>query len=127
MIMTDAKQLVTSYINEVWTNRNIAALDNYISSDRFIQHNPHLEDGLDALKTFLPHLFNSIMPEGSWELKRVIAENDMVVTHSLAKPTPSSLGMAVVDIFRVENGKIVEHWDVTSDIPEETASGNPVV
>ena len=39
----------------------------------------------------------------------------------------SDLGMAVVDIFRVEEGKIVEHWDVTTDVPEQTASGNPIV
>jgi predicted SnoaL-like aldol condensation-catalyzing enzyme len=45
----------------------------------------------------------------------------------LAKPAPAALGMAVVDIFRVEGDKIVEHWDVTTDVPEETVSGNPIV
>ena len=91
------------------------------------QHNPHLKDGLEALQGFLPHLFNNLMPEGTWEVKRMIAEDDMVVVHSLAKPTPSALGMAVVDIFRVENNKIVEHWDVTTDVPEKTASGNAII
>ena len=125
--MQSSKELVTAYMNEVWVNRNVDVLEKYISNQTFIQHNPHLEDGLEALQNFLPHLFNSLMPEGTWQIKRIIAEGNMVVVHSLAKPAPVALGMAVVDIFRVENGKIVEHWDVTTDVPEKTASGNPII
>lgn len=125
--MQSSKAVVSAYMEDVWVNRNVEALDQYISKDTFIQHNPHLENGLEALKSFLPHLFDNMLPEGTWELKRIIAEDDMVVVHSLAKPTPTALGMAVVDIFRVEDGKIVEHWDVSMDVPEKTASGNPIV
>ncbi|NRB54258.1 MAG: nuclear transport factor 2 family protein [Saprospiraceae bacterium] len=125
--MQNAKELVSAYMDEVWVNRNTEALDKYISAERFIQHNPHLDNGLDALQGFLPLLFNNMMPEGTWEVKRIIAEQDMVVVHSLAKPAPAALGMAVVDIFRTENGKIVEHWDVTTDVPEKTVSGNAIV
>ncbi len=125
--MISAKDLVTDYMNEVWVNRKTEALSKYVSTDTFIQHNPHLDNGLEALRGFLPHLFDNMMPEGIWEVKRVIAEDDMVVVHSLAKPTPAALGMAVVDIFRIEGDKIVEHWDLTSDVPETTKSGNPIV
>lgn len=125
--MANAKELVTAYMDEVWVKRNADSVSKYVSADNFIQHNPHLADGLAALEGFLPHLFNNMMPEGTWEVKRVIAEDDMVVVHSLAKPTPAALGMSVVDIFRVEGDKIVEHWDVTTDVPESTASGNPIV
>ena len=125
--MQSSKELVAAYMEEIWVNRNISALDKYVSSENFTQHNPHLEDGLEALQGFLPHLFNNLMPEGTWEVKRLIAEDDMVVVHSLAKPTSTALGMAVVDIFRVENNKIVEHWDVTTDVPETTASGNSII
>lgn len=125
--MASAKEIVNAYMQEVWVNRNIDAASTYVSAEKFIQHNPHLENGLEALVGFLPHLFNNLMPEGIWEVKRVIAENDLVVVHSLAKPTQAALGMAVVDIFKVENGKIVEHWDVSTDVPESTASGNPII
>lgn len=125
--MQNSKELVANYMDEVWVNRNVSALGKYVSADTFVQHNPHLDNGLEALNGFLPHLFNNLMPEGTWEVKRIIAEGDMVVVHSLAKPAPSALGMAVVDIFKIENGKIVEHWDVTTDVPEKTASGNPIV
>ena len=124
--MNTAKELVKNYMNDVWVNRKINLLNQYISNRQFIQHNPYLENGLDALQNFLPHLFNNMMPDGTWEVKRIIAENDMVVVHSLAKPGPDSLGMAVVDIFKVQGNKIIEHWDVTTDVPEKTASGNPI-
>ena len=125
--MQNAKALVSAYMTEVWVNRNIEAISKYISEDQFIQHNPHLDNGLIALQGFLPHLFDNLMPEGTWEIKRIIAENDLVVVHSLAKSTPAALGMAVVDIFRVADQKIVEHWDVTTDVPENTVSGNSIV
>lgn len=125
--MQNAKELVQAYMEEVWVNRKVETVGQYISADTFIQHNPHLDNGLEALSGFLPHLFNNMMPEGTWEVKRIIAEEDLVVVHSLAKPAPAALGMAVVDIFRVQNGKIVEHWDVTTDVPENTVSGNPIV
>jgi len=125
--MNTAKELVKNYMNDVWVNRNIDILDQYISNSYFIQHNQHLEDGLEALKNFLPHLFNNLMPNGTWEVKRIIAEDNMVVVHSVAKPSPDNLGTAVVDIFKVDGNKIIEHWDVTMDIPQKTASGNPIV
>ena len=125
--MQDAKALVTAYMNDVWVNRRVETLGQYISADLFIQHNPHLDNGLEALANFLPHLFDQLMPTGTWTVKRVIAEADFVVVHSLSKPHPDALGMAVVDIFRVEGDKIVEHWDVATDVPETTASGNPIV
>lgn len=125
--MMNSKELVSAYMEEVWVERKVEAVDKYVSAEQFIQHNPHLENGVEALKGFLPHLFTNLMPEGTWEVKRVIAEGDMVVVHSLAKPNPNALGMAVADFFRVEDGKIVEHWDLTTDVPEHTASGNPIV
>ena len=125
--MQNTKDLIKAYMDEVWVNRKVEAVDKYVSADTFLQHNPHLDNGLEALKGFLPHLFNNLMPEGTWEVKRIIVEDNMAVVHSLAKPTPAALGMAVVDIFRVDNGKITEHWDVTTDVPEKTVSGNSIV
>ncbi len=124
--MNTSKELVKNYMKDVWENRQVEKLKKYISSN-LVQHNPNLENGLDALKGFLPILFNDMMPQGSWEVKRIIAEENLVVVHSLAKPAPQHNGMAVVDIFKVENDMITEHWDVSAEIPEKTASGNTVV
>jgi hypothetical protein len=65
------------------------------------------------------------------DIRRVVAECDLVVTHGLltgAEPVFTELGSKVVDIFRLdEHGKIVEHWDVLSPISPTSANGNPEV
>ena len=60
----------------------------------------------------------------SVEIKRVIAEDDVVVAHNLVKLKPEDRGMAGVDIFRLLDGKIVEHWDVRQPVPEKSANDN---
>jgi len=54
------------------------------------------------------------------EVKRVIAEGEFVVTHSHVKQKPDDRGAAVVHIFRFENGKIVELWDLGQPVPQES-------
>ena len=55
---------------------------------------------------------------------RVIAEGDLVVAHLLINMAPENRGMAGVDIFRLQDGKIVEHWDVLQPVPERAANNN---
>ena len=90
---------------------------------RYIQHNPSAPDGAEGLKrlvTFLKEKF----PNSKSEIKRVIAEGDLVVLHVHSVREPGQRGRAIVDIFRLENGKVVEHWDVIQDIPEKPANDN---
>jgi predicted SnoaL-like aldol condensation-catalyzing enzyme len=54
----------------------------------------------------------------------IVAEGDLVVLHLNSKADEKDRGRAIVDIFRVKDGKIVEHWDVAQNVPEKTASGN---
>jgi Uncharacterized protein conserved in bacteria len=56
--------------------------------------------------------------------KRVIAEGDLVAVHSHTVNAPGERGQAVVDLFRVRNARIVEHWDVVQDVPETSANDN---
>lgn len=61
----------------------------------------------------------------SRQIKRVIAEGDIVATHShldLEPGNPDNPGRALADYFRVEDGKVVEHWDVIQDVPTEAAN-----
>ncbi|HEY5620041.1 MAG TPA: nuclear transport factor 2 family protein [Candidatus Bathyarchaeia archaeon] len=64
------------------------------------------------------------LPSLRFDLKRIIAEGDLVTTHSHMTLDPTDHGSAVMDIFRVENGKIVEHWDVSQQIPAQSANNN---
>jgi len=63
-------------------------------------------------------------PTARSEIKRAVAEGDLVFLHVHAKSSETDRGMAVVDIFRVENGKVVEHWDVVQPIPEKANNSN---
>jgi hypothetical protein len=56
--------------------------------------------------------------------KRLVMDGDLVAVHYRFKVKPDDRGMAVVDIFRVANGKIQEHWDVAEPVPEKSANTN---
>ena len=87
------------------------------------QHNPMAGDGPEAFVNFVT-AYAQANPQLHIDIKRIIAEGDLVVTHSHLTLYAQDRGMAVADIFRVENGKIVEHWDVIQAIPAESANNN---
>ena len=89
----------------------------------YIQHNPTAPDGIDGFKGFLAFI-KERAPNAKSEIKRVFADGDYVILHVHSVRDPGTRGRAIVDIFRLENGKIVEHWDVVQDIPEKAANAN---
>jgi len=98
------------------------AVSQYVGKS-YVQHNPQVPDGGDALIEFV-HTFRKQFPEMHLETKRSVAEDGMVVTHSHMTLTPGEPGLAIVDFFRFEDGKMVEHWDVIQNIPETSANSN---
>ena len=90
---------------------------------KYIQHNPGAPDGIEGFKTFVNFLREKF-PNSKSEIKKVFAEGDFVILHVHAVREPGTRGRAIVDIFRLENGKIVEHWDVAQDIPEKMPHNN---
>ncbi|MCK2242712.1 MULTISPECIES: nuclear transport factor 2 family protein [unclassified Crossiella] len=89
----------------------------------YIQHNPQAQDGPAAFIGFVRHL-RAQHPELSLDIKRVIAEGDLVVTHSHLVLEPGTPGQALADYFRLAEGKVVEHWDVIQDVPATSANPN---
>ena len=84
------------------------------------QHNPLIEDGMEGLRKVAPWL-----TDARCEIKRVFADRDYVILHSHWHGlSDNPHGEAVVDIFRLEDGKVVEHWDVIQPIPATSANGN---
>ena len=98
------------------------AVRRYLGS-YYRQHNPQAPDGAEAFTQFVGS-FVGQFPQLNINIKRMIAEDNFVVLHSLLKVSPEDRGTAVVDIFRLEAGKIVEHWDVLQPMPETAANDN---
>ncbi len=89
---------------------------------RYKQHNPLVGDGPEGLKAFIQYL-KANYPKAKSEIKKVIAEGDYVVLHVHSSRTPK-VQRAIIEIFRLENGRIDEHWDVIQEIPETSANPN---
>jgi predicted SnoaL-like aldol condensation-catalyzing enzyme len=126
--MTDLeqnKQTVVAFFSESFNDkRPEEAVAKYIGS-QYLQHNPMAPDGPEAFIQFVK-AYSGQFPELSVEIRRVIAEGDFVVTHGLLKTSPSDRGTAAADFFRLEDGKIVEHWDVLQPMPETSANDHPM-
>ncbi|MDH6252808.1 putative SnoaL-like aldol condensation-catalyzing enzyme [Chryseobacterium sp. H1D6B] len=116
------KELVFTAITDVFVNRDITAFDTYFSKN-YIQHNPHLPNGTEVLKQFIPTLSITF----SYEPGTVTENENIVMIHGRYKDW-NGKNMIAVDIFRVENGKIAAHWDVMQEeiTADKTANGNPM-
>ena len=117
------KEIVTAFYTTIFRDRKPEEAFAKYGGDKYIQHNPRVPDGKDAVIGFFTPFFKA-NPEASWEIKRVIAEADLVVLHVHSRMNAQDRGRAIVDIFRVDKGKVVEHWDVIQDIPDKPANTN---
>ncbi|MGY8661862.1 nuclear transport factor 2 family protein [Bradyrhizobium sp. UFLA05-109] len=91
--------------------------------DRYVQHNPNAPDGPEGFRKFIGFLREKL-PNSHSEIKRSFVDGDYVILHVHAVREPGTRGNAIVDIFKLENGKIVEHWDVVQPIPDNPANNN---
>jgi predicted SnoaL-like aldol condensation-catalyzing enzyme len=122
MSVEENKKIVVDYYTTAFAGEPERAAAEHIG-DRYVQHNPQAQDGVEAFTGFV-HWLRGQYPELQLDIKRVIGEGDLVVTHSQLVLEPGKPGQALADFFRVENGKVVEHWDVIQDIPETSANDN---
>jgi predicted SnoaL-like aldol condensation-catalyzing enzyme len=87
------------------------------------QHNPEVADGKEAFIANFKTFF-AAHPHSTFDVKRMFCEGDFVTVHAHWKLHPEDRGFAVMDIFRLENQRIVEHWDAVQPIPEKLAHSN---
>jgi predicted SnoaL-like aldol condensation-catalyzing enzyme len=120
------KEVVLGFLRLAFTEKRPAdAFAEYVG-DGYVQHNPHAPASAEASARYLAG-FVTRFPELTLDVHRVLAEDDLVCTHSHLRLTPGSRGSAIADVMRVRDGRITEHWDVAQEIPETTASGNPMI
>jgi len=91
--------------------------------DRYVQHNPNAADGPEGFRKFIGFLREKF-PNSRSEIKRSFVDGDYVIVHVHAVRKPGTRGNAIIDIFKLEDGKIVEHWDVAQPVPENPANNN---
>lgn len=116
------KDLVLTAITDVFVKRDMSAFDKYFS-ENYIQHNPSFPNGTAVLKQVVP-----TMPADFRYEPGVVTENgEIVMIHGRYTNWGGKI-MIGVDIFRVKNGKITEHWDVLQEevTADKSANGNPM-
>jgi predicted SnoaL-like aldol condensation-catalyzing enzyme len=116
------KKTVLEFYEKALNQKDFDAAAKFIGP-RYVQHNPTAPDGPEGFKAFLGFLREKF-PDSHSEIKRAFADGDYVILHVHSVREKASHGRAIVDIFKLENGKIVEHWDVVQDVPEKSANTN---
>ena len=109
------KKLVRGLVNDVFLGENPQRITDYISTENYDQHNPGVADGLDGLGAALEGLAKAGMPMTYSKCHRILGEGNFVLVQS--EGTFMKKHVSFYDLFRVENGKIVEHWDTIEEIP----------
>jgi predicted SnoaL-like aldol condensation-catalyzing enzyme len=120
--MEENKKIIAEFYDAALNQKDFEKASKYLGS-RYTQHNPGAADGPEGLKGFLAFLKDKF-PNNKSEIKRIFADGDYVIVHVHAVREPGTRGNAIVDIFKLENGKVVEHWDVVQPIPEKPANDN---
>jgi predicted SnoaL-like aldol condensation-catalyzing enzyme len=119
------KAVVSDFIKKAVSWGDPAAAASLLS-DNYVQHNPNIADGKDGFVDYFVKL-KQTFPSVRGDIKRMIAEGDMVVVHMHAVRQPGDLGLAIVDIFRMEGKLIVEHWEVRQPVIESELHGNRMI
>lgn len=117
------RQIVMEFYRQALTARAPReAFERYVAPD-FVEHKPEIDGGTrEATVDFLEQLIGAL-PDPRWEVLRSAAQDDLVFLHARFTPVPDAPAYAIVDVFRLADCRIVEHWDVVA--PPREASANP--
>jgi predicted SnoaL-like aldol condensation-catalyzing enzyme len=115
-------ETVRAFYQAALNDKDAADARSYLGAE-YIQHNPAAQDGVAGLEAFIGFLASQF-PQNSSEIVRAFADGDHVILHVRNQRGPDQPVNAIMEIFRLADGKIVEHWDVVQPVPAETANDN---
>lgn len=117
------RRVVLDYYHAANNAKDFAAASRLVSLGIKL-HDPELSDGLGGLEARIRALIAE-HPQSNVDVKRVLTSGDQVFLHSHAVRTPGTAGFIAGDVFRLENGRVVEQWSVLHAIPEKPHADNP--
>ena len=115
------RKLVVEFYDRFFNSHDVEAAS--VVAEEYRQHNPEVPDGKKPLVSFFTGFFKD-NPQSKAKIVRSSTDGDLVWLHVHATNGADDRGQAIVDIFRVKDGKIVEHWDVIQAVPKEAANKN---
>lgn len=119
------RAVVEDFFDLFYTRHRVReAFEKHVVPD-YIQHNPIAPDGRAPAIAALEPYFAS-QPNLKHDIKRIVVDGDLGVVHVHVTNGPNDRGSAIVDIVRLKDGKIVEHWDVIQPVPEKSANPHPM-
>lgn len=116
------KKVVQGFLDECIYGNNWQNITKYVSTEKYLQHNPNVGDGLHGFNDAMKQMQEHSMTMKYEKTYRVIAEGNFVFVHS--KGEFGGKQVAFADLMRIENGKIVEHWDAIQELPKESKNGH---
>jgi predicted SnoaL-like aldol condensation-catalyzing enzyme len=116
------RAFVINFYDVVFNKHDLKAAEDMVA-EGYIQHNPRFPTGRAAFIEILTKQFQQF-PEARSRTVRSTVDGDLVWLHNHSVQQPQDRGRAIVNIFRVAGGKIVEHWDVVEAVPEKAANDN---
>ena len=119
------KQLVLTAYQGLFGEHDLTVIDKYWAKD-YIQHNPYMADGRDSVRSYVVKLGIEHWPKSRVRFLRVAAEGDLVFLQTVQPRTEQSPEMVIVDIFRVAEGKLAEHWDTMQAVPKDATNPRPM-
>lgn len=116
------RAIITEFAEIFYHQRDVKrAFELHVSAEHYIQHNPTIPNGrqeaIDALAEKFGH------PNANFEIKKILVDGNLAVVHVRAFPSGGKEA-AVADFYRLENGKVVEHWDVLQLVPDTVQNDN---
>lgn len=121
--LEDNKRIVTEFYKKALFEGDVDTAVRLYGGKSYTQHTPFAADGFDGLRNYIKWIAEKY-PNTRGEIKRVLADGDFVILHCHYTGFFGTNGDAIIDIFRLEDGKLVEHWDVIQAIPETSLNEN---
>ena len=119
------RDLIHDFVTILYERREPRiAFEKYVD-EGYIQHNPAIADGRESALRWLEPVFAK--PDAEIQVRRVTVDGNYATVQIIGRMGPDDPGSAIINIFRLEDGMIMEHWDVIQAMPAKTVSGRPLV